>query len=520
MNNLSLKLNKQSIQFFLVDLLIITISFIFFIWIKPASLRIYLPEYYPLFIYFLIMWIPISITSGKYALYKKSSLNDFLFPVISSTVIILGLVAVFIYIMQYFFLSRLIVFGTVLLTSFFELNLFSLYYYYRKLNRQSDRLEIIEESFVNTTEAEVLPNVIAIPKGKKEDTEFPLSYYKDLIIRETKTEVYDFITEFINPQKNHTITLATTTCFNIDILHDDYYRNIINLYQINNIKRVNRFFEAVNHKLPVGGIYIDCVETNEIKKARIFRRLPPVISHIYYLFFFIFRRVFPKIPFTKKFYFFMTNGFDRALSKVETFGRLYSCGFEVIGEYETGKLLFFVARKTKSPEFDYNPTYGPLISLKRLGKNGRIIYVYKLRTMFPYTEYLQEYVYKKNALQEGGKFKDDFRVSTAGRIFRRFWLDELPMIFNLLRGDLKLVGVRPLSRHYFSLYSKKLQELRSKYRPGLIPPYYADMPKTLDEIMASEINYLNSYEKHPFITDWRYFWKAVYNIVIRRARSK
>jgi lipopolysaccharide/colanic/teichoic acid biosynthesis glycosyltransferase len=378
---------------------------------------------------------------------------------------------------------------------------------------------MVEESFVRTAEHESLPIETKNPQEETTDTEYPLLYYKDLIIRETKPEVYNFIAGFIDPSHNHTITIATTTSFNIDILHSDYYRNIINLYQINNIKRVNRFFEAVNHKLPVGGIYINCVETNELKKQRIFRRLPPVISHIYYFFFFIFRRVFPKIPFTKKFYFFMTNGFDRALSKAETFGRLYSCGFEVIGEYQTGQLLFFTARKTMLPEFDYNPTYGPLISLKRIGKNGRIIYVYKLRTMFPYAEYLQEYVYKKNALQEGGKFKNDFRVSTAGRIFRKFWLDELPMIFNLLKGDLKLVGVRPLSKHYFSLYSKDLQELRLKHRPGLIPPYYADMPKTLDEIMMSEINYLTAYEHQPFITDWKYFWKAVYNIAIKRARS-
>lgn len=485
----------------------------------------YLPEYYPLFFSFLIAWVPISITSGKYAFRKKTTLNDFLFPVLSSTLIILGLVAVFIYVLQYFFLSRLIVFGTILLTAFFEINLFALYYYYRKLNRQSDLLENVEESFLNSeipaapVKSAGIPTEKLILKGKTKGTEYPLSYYKELIVKQTKPEVYDFISEFIDQDHNQTLTVATTTSFNIDVVHNNYYQNIINLERINDIKRVNRFFEAVNHKLPVGGLYINCAETNEIKRRKIFKAAPPVISHIYYFFFFLFRRVFPKIPGTKKIYFFITNGFDRALSKAETFGRLYSCGFEVIGEYQTRDLLFFVARKIKAPEFDYNPTYGPLISLKRIGKNGRIIYVYKLRTMFPYAEYLQEYVYKKNALEEGGKFKNDFRVSTAGRIFRKFWLDELPMILNLLKGDLKLVGVRPLSRHYFSLYSKELQDLRSKHRPGLIPPYYADMPKTLDEIIASEIKYLNAYEKNPLITDWKYFWKAVYNIVIKRERS-
>jgi len=50
------------------------------------------------------------------------------------------------------------------------------------------------------------------------------------------------------------------------------------------------------------------------------------------------------------------------------------------------------------------------------------------------------------------------------------------MFYNLLKGEMKLVGVRPLTEHYFSLYRKKLQELRAKTKPGLIPPFYLDMP--------------------------------------------
>ena len=55
---------------------------------------------------------------------------------------------------------------------------------------------------------------------------------------------------------------------------------------------------------------------------------------------------------------------------------------------------------------------------------------------------------------------------------------------------MKLVGVRPLSQHYFSLYTKELQDKRILCKPGLVPPYYADMPKNLDEIIASEMRYL------------------------------
>ncbi|MCF8233167.1 MAG: sugar transferase, partial [Bacteroidales bacterium] len=160
-----------------------------------------------------------------------------------------------------------------------------------------------------------------------------------------------------------------------------------------------------------------------------------------------------------------------------------------------------------------------LIKLRRYGKNGKKIGVYKMRTMHAYSEYLQEYVYNLNNLAEGGKFKDDFRVTTLGKIMRKFWIDELPMFINLAKGDMKLVGVRPLSRHYYGLLCEELQEKRKKHKPGLIPPFYVDLPKTMDEIQNSELKYLEAHEKAPLRTDWVYFWKAMYNILVKKARS-
>lgn len=215
----------------------------------------------------------------------------------------------------------------------------------------------------------------------------------------------------------------------------------------------------------------------------------------------------------------LTRGENRVLSKAEMLGRLYSCGFDVVNETEIDRQYYVIAKKIKRPYFDLEPTYGPLIKLQRIGKGGKIIKVYKFRTMHPYSEYLQEFVYAKHNLEEGGKFKNDFRVSTLGRLMRKFWIDELPMLVNFFRGDLKIVGVRPLSQHYFSLYSKELRELRIKYKPGLIPPFYVDKPKTLEEIMASELKYFDAYDKHPILTDIRYFFMAAYNIIFRKYRS-
>jgi lipopolysaccharide/colanic/teichoic acid biosynthesis glycosyltransferase len=140
--------------------------------------------------------------------------------------------------------------------------------------------------------------------------------------------------------------------------------------------------------------------------------------------------------------------------------------------------------------------------------------------MHAYSEYIQGYVFEQNKLQHGGKFNNDFRVTTIGKVFRRLWIDEFPMLINLLKGDMKLFGVRPLSQHYFDLYTEELREKRIKYKPGLVPPFYVDLPKTLPEIMESEMRYLQLYEKHPYLTDFRYFRKAMWNILFKHARSR
>lgn len=140
--------------------------------------------------------------------------------------------------------------------------------------------------------------------------------------------------------------------------------------------------------------------------------------------------------------------------------------------------------------------------------------------MHPYSEYIQEYIYKNNKLEDIGKFNNDFRITTMGKIIRKFWIDEIPILLNLLNGDVKFVGVRPLSKQYFSLYPEEFRKTRLKYKPGLLPPYYKDLPRTFSQIIESEKRYLESFDKNPFLTDVKYFFAIIYNIVIKRARSK
>jgi hypothetical protein len=343
---------------------------------------------------------------------------------------------------------------------------------------------------------------------------------KQLIVDKTSTKTLNYISRYINVEERKNLIISGSSIFEIEKEENTFFNSIVNLSRLNDVRRINKFLESVNAKLHNGGLFLGNIETYALRKKRILKKYPPVINWGVYTVDFLIRRVSPKVWGFKKIYFFFSRGHNRLLSKAEILGRIYSCGFEVVDEALLNNKFHFVVRKIKEPTFDNNPTYGPIIKLKREGKNGKIIHVYKLRTMHAYSEYLQEYIYKQNNLQEGGKFSDDFRITSTGKIFRKFWLDELPMLVNWLKRDLKIVGVRPLSQHYLSLYPEDYIERRRKYRPGLVPPYYADLPKELDEIIDSEKRFLDAYDKHPLRTNWRYFWKAFYNIFIKRARSK
>ena len=298
------------------------------------------------------------------------------------------------------------------------------------------------------------------------------------------------------------------------------FSSILNLKKVNDIRYINKFFETINSILPNSGLYLGKLITYPHRRSAILKKYPPALNKIIYFLDYIFSRLLPKIPISKKIYFFLTRGKGRVMSRAEMYGRLYSCGFEIIDEKSINQFLYFVAKKVKEPYYDKNPTYAPLISLDRIGKNGKIFKAYKLRTMHPFSEYLQEYIYNRNKLQEGGKIKNDFRISPIGRILRKFWIDEIPMLLNVIKGEMKLVGVRPLSKHFYSLYDEDLQQKRKKYKPGFIPPFYVDLPKTMTEIMESERKYLDLYDQSPFITDVKYFFKAFKNVLFKGARSK
>lgn len=501
----------------MVDILILVITFLFIAKLKPATVRIVLPKYSDPFYIFIAVWSIVSFVTGKYFLIRKLRRKDYLVMILLSNAAITGIVSFAVYFFGFANYSRLIVFGTIGLATLLEVSFAGIFTYYLKLNRRGFYYEgepegRILETFKDRKER----------KQAKADEEREAIYDSEIdetLIEASSKNVHDFIIQYSNVNSPKTFLLSTSTLFNVQKLKRKHFDSIINLKRINDIRHINTFFRTVNERLTDEGTYILTAETAELRRKRLLNKYPPIFNYIFLVFDYLLKRVAPKLKITRWIYFLLTRGNNRVLTHVEILGRLYYSGFELIKEKNIEGMCYFVMRKKQMASTSSNPSYGPLIRLRRQGKNGRVIGVYKFRTMYPYSEFLQEYIYNINNLQEGGKIKDDFRVSPMGKFLRRVWLDEFPMLLNLMKGQLKIVGVRPLSAQYFSLYSDELKTERTRVKPGLIPPFYADLPNTLEEIQESEMRYLKEYNKAPLKTDWHYFWKAVSNIILNKARS-
>lgn len=514
-------MRKRSYQVLtvLLDVLILALSFMIAVWIKPASKSHYLPTHMNFFIILAVLWIIMSIAGGKMHRGKIVNLRSLFTRTIITNFISLSIASFLLIALEIGGHSRLVMFGTTILATFFELVVGTIFISMQKASLQDYQPRKDYETIKKMTEEELVgesdTNVVECEEYKIVRPEV-----REALLAECGVETTTGILNIAKGKLNGSARIvATTTRFNIAALPEKDYNYIINLKRINDIKDLDHFFDTVNKKVRHGGWFMCCVETKDLRKRRILKKYPPVLNYIYYTGDFVLKRVFPKIRLTKWLYLALTRGNNVVISRAEALGRMVRAGFAISGESFVNGYLFIEGRKNGNPLNIYNKNYGLLIALPRVGRDGECIKVYKMRTMHPYSEYIQDYVYRLYELEEGGKFKNDFRITSWGAFSRRVWLDEMPMLLNFLKGNMKMVGVRPLSEQYFNLYSEEMRNRRIKYKPGLIPPFYYDMPHDLEEIQASEKKYLDQWDKHPLWTDTRYFFRSVINIVFRQARS-
>lgn len=132
--------------------------------------------------------------------------------------------------------------------------------------------------------------------------------------------------------------------------------------------------------------------------------------------------------------------------------KMFDLFFSLIGIIITIPILILVSIMVKLT------SKGPIIfKQERVGKNKKIFYIYKFRTMTDYDD---------KASDRQVTVINDQRITRIGRILRKYKIDELPQLYNVLKGDMSFVGPRPEVKKYVKFYEEEYDEIL-KIKPGI-----------------------------------------------------
>ena len=155
-----------------------------------------------------------------------------------------------------------------------------------------------------------------------------------------------------------------------------------------------------------------------------------------------------------------------------------------------------------------DPSAGPIFSQERVGRNGKIFKFYKFRSMCPHAEEKLGALLEKNEMDGPVfKMKDDPRITRVGKFIRKTSLDELPQLWNVLKGDMSIVGPRPALPREVEKYGEYEQQ-RLYVTPGLscywqIAPHRNEI--SFEEWMDLDIKYV---QERSFWVDWKIILKT------------
>lgn len=149
----------------------------------------------------------------------------------------------------------------------------------------------------------------------------------------------------------------------------------------------------------------------------------------------------------------------------------------------------------------------------RIGKNGKIIHMYKFRTMVQNAEDMIK-DFNEEQMEEfkrSYKLKNDPRITKVGKFLRKTSLDELPQIVNILKGDLSIIGPRPVIEEELELYGNKKYKFLS-VTPGLTGYWQANgrSSTTYEERIKMELYYVDNCSLK---MDIKIFFKTIISVL-------
>lgn len=140
---------------------------------------------------------------------------------------------------------------------------------------------------------------------------------------------------------------------------------------------------------------------------------------------------------------------------------------------------------------------GPIFfSQKRVGKNGRVFKIYKFRSMYIDAEERKKELMEKNEMHGlMFKMKDDPRITKIGKFIRKTSIDELPQFWNILKGDMSLVGTRPPTVDEFNQYETRHRR-RLSIKPGLTGLWQVSGRNQIDDfedVVKYDLKYIDDW---------------------------
>ena len=157
---------------------------------------------------------------------------------------------------------------------------------------------------------------------------------------------------------------------------------------------------------------------------------------------------------------------------------------------------------------------GPVIfAHKRIGKNGKEFNMYKFRSMYENAEEMIENFNEeqKREWQENFKLENDPRITKVGKFLRKTSLDELPQIVNIIKGDLSIIGPRPIVDEELEKYGENKEKFLS-ITPGLTGYWQANgrSNTTYEERMQMELYYIDN---QSLLLDIKIFFKTIVSVL-------
>ena len=196
---------------------------------------------------------------------------------------------------------------------------------------------------------------------------------------------------------------------------------------------------------------------------------------------------------------------DKTSNRYLRVKRIQDCFFSLVLLCVLGPFLMLIALMIILD----SPGASPIFVQTRIGKNGKPFKFYKFRSMCANAEELRDMLQDQNEMDGPVfKIKDDPRITRLGRFLRRTSIDELPQLWNVLRGEMSLVGPRPALPQEVEQYDD-LAKCRLLVTPGLTcywqtKPYRNTL--SFEEWMKLDLQYI---QERSWLTDWKIIFSTI-----------